>query len=379
MTAHSLLASSSGDLLAQVQAHLASGFAPTLAVVFADLSHDVSQATEALTGRGAVVIGATTSGVVADGMLSEAGTSALLLDLPTGAFEGFASRVGESFDEAGFRLGARATALFADPVVLLFAAGVRTGGDVLLWNVGVGAGRAIPVLGGMAGSDFEQEAMQICADGQWRDESVCALILDRAQVQVDSVSTSGWKPVGIGLVVTAAHDTLVTEIDGRPVLEVYDDYLALSGGDEASDDEVMNRYFGAHHPLSVERSLGSSVLRAPVLVDRESGGLLFAGHVEQGASVRFCLPPSSDVVERVLEDSRALHARSADADAVLVVSCKARHTTLGPFAEDEARALSTLWNAPQIGYFAYGEFGALPDSDADFHNSTCTLIALRVL
>jgi hypothetical protein len=86
-----------------------------------------------------------------------------------------------------------------------------------------------------------------------------------------------------------------------------------------------------------------------------------------------------DIVERVVAEVREIHDSMPNADALLLVSCKARHLALGPMVLDEVQELHNMWNAPMAGYFSYGEIGARNPSECDFHTETCTLVVLREL
>ena len=382
MAAHSLLADTSTDLVNHIRRILdESDSPPTLAIVFADPDHDLADANTLLNERGVAFVGATTSGAAADGVLSVGASSAILIDLPRDAFRMFASHQDETIADATVRLGAEAVAHFAEPVLLIFSAGLREGGDVVLTYIAQGAKRTLPVFGGIAGADFNLQQNSVFASGVRLEEGLVAVVLDGKRVALDTVASSGWEPVGIELEVTSSEGTLVKEINGQPVLDVYRSYMVVDDVETtmSTTDAGVGRYVGAHHPLSVRFGGAPPVMRTPAFIDTDSGGIVFSGDIPKGALVRFCMPPSFDVVERVVASGKALRERASDADAVLIVSCKARHTSLGPYAEDEIRALSSLWDAPQIGFFSYGEFGTELASDQGFHNSTCMLIALRVL
>ena len=103
------------------------------------------------------------------------------------------------------------------------------------------------------------------------------------------------------------------------------------------------------------------------------------GAYPKESKVKFCIPPSLDIVEQVVEEAATVQQCLPEADALILISCKARHAALGPLVEDEIEGLHSLWNAPMLGYFSYGEIGGREPQLCDFHNETCTLVTLRAI
>lgn len=373
MNARTLTAASADDLVRSIQAAVDGGMAPTLALVFADLKHDLKGLTARLKDFDLAFVGASTDGSIADGAV-RAGTSvALLLELDARAFRVFVGAEDETPTAAAARLGAFAREAFAQPHVLALASGLFTSGDELVRAFRREAGADVPFFGGYAGSNFSQLSTHILTGHGVLPGHLAAVVFDGQRVAVDSVATSGWEPVGDEMTVTRAEGNTVFELDGQPVLDVFGRYMKLD------DDPAVNLglLIRRHFPLSVTRADGTHVLRASAYVEGRRRGLIFAGDIDEGARVRFCAPPSDAMVGRLMEDAQTVQARTPQADAVLLLSCRARHEAIGRLAQAEASAVANLWDAPQAGFFAYGEFGAVADAAPDFHNSTCSLITLH--
>ncbi len=373
MIARTLAARSTADLLGRIQAELDEGMRPTLALVFADLKHDLKALTTSLGDYDMEFIGASTDGGIMDGVVRPQSSVALLLDVDADAFRVFVGSGDADPTQAAARLGQFAVDAFETPHVLAFASGLFTSGDELVRAFQRTAGEGVPFFGGYAGSNFSQLSTHILTSEGVLPGHLAAVVFDGARVAIDSVATSGWKPVGDEMVVTKAEGNTVFELDGKPILDVFNEYMKLDE-DRAVNIGLLIR---KHLPLSVRRGDGSQVLRASAYVAGKAQGIIFAGDIDEGARVRFCAPPSDDMVERLLADAETVRTRSPEADAVLMLSCRARHAAIGTFADAEAKAVSDLWDAPQVGFFAYGEFGAHPETPPDFHNSTCSLITLR--
>lgn len=353
------------------------GGSATLALVFCSPSQDIELLRRGLVERGLAVVGATTAGEIAGAEILEGAISVMLWDVDPDAFAVWSSgrSEAETVGAVSVRLGQAAVDRFARPVVFAFASGVATDGESVVRGVESGAGRPLPLYGGLAGDDFQMVETRVFTGDEVCTEGVVGLVLDGDRYDVSGLATNGWQPVGIAKEVTRAEGNVVYELDGTPILDVYADYLDL--GDLLAGGAGIAMSLGVQYPLSLEREGADAVVRAPLLSDPESGGLIFAGAVAEGARVRFCVPPSLEVVDRAVVDAAALRDRTPDADAVLLVSCKARHQALGPIAEDEVEGFHGLWNVPMAGFFSYGEIGAGPSGRCDFHNETCSLVTVR--
>jgi hypothetical protein len=360
-----------------VDDRLTSGFDPTVGVVFCSVSHDFAELGRLLAARGITVVGVTTAGEIADDRILEEACVVMLMDPDPEAFAVRLMSVDaeNTIADLAKELGRYATATFASPVVLAFASGVRSDGEPVVGGVHAGAGRTIPLFGGMAGDDLRMTDSYVFSGSSAYAEGLIGFVLDGDRFHVEGTATSGWQPVGVEKTITSSQANVVSTIDGEPALDVYRQYLNIEdlGGYKGGQAVAL----GVQYPLMVNRGNGTSVIRAPLFFGAETGSLIFAGGVPQGATVTFCIPPSLDIVERVVAEAADVHRSIPDADAILLVSCKARHLALGPLAEDEVRELHGMWQAPMAGFFSYGEIGGRNPQDCDFHTETCTLVVIR--
>ena len=364
-------------LLADIDRDVEAGFRATLALAFCSADQDASALGGALSDRGLRVVGATTAGEIAGPDVLGGAAVVMLWDA---APEGFlvwsgARAEAEATEALTGRLGRAAAEQFARPVVIAFVSGLGTDGEAVVRGVREGAGRDLPLYGGLAGDDLRVEETLVFSGAGALPDGVVALVLDGDRYHVEGVATSGWQAVGVEKTVTRSEANAVYALDGEHVLDVYRRYFDL--GDLRGADVDIMAEVGSHFPLSVERGGGAAVMRAPLFSDLDREALVFGGTVEEGARVRFCIPPSLDVADRVIAEARALQERLPVADAVLLVSCTARRLALGPTAEDEVAGIHDVWGAPTAGFFSYGEIAPPAGAACDFHNVTCALVAVR--
>ena len=364
-------------LLQQIDGEIAAGLAPTLAIVFCSISHDFDTLGRQLGERGIAVVGATTAGEIANADVLEDAYVVMLMEVPPDAFTVNLQTREDGATMLGLaqQLGRSAAARFSRPIVLVFASGLGTDGEDIVRGVREGAEQDLPLFGGLAADDLKMEKTYVFSSDQTSEEGLIGLVLDGDRFEVEGIATSGWQSVGVEKVVTRSEANVVYTIDGEAALDVYRKYFRL--GDQVGQRQSIVMDLGVQFPLSVQRDNGTSVIRAPLFSDPESQALIFAGGVPEGSKVKFCIPPSLDVTEQVVEEAATVQQCFPEADALILISCKARHAALGPLVEDEVEGLHSLWNAPMLGYFSYGEIGAREPQHCDFHNETCTLVALR--
>ncbi len=350
---------------------ITSGFAPTLAITFCSVALNLGELQRGLAQRGVAVVGASSAGEIADNSVLHEACVALMTDANPISFRVFQSSVatGQTMFDAGLQLGRFAIETFDNPIVLVFIAGARVNGEPVVPGVREGAGHPIPLFGGMAGDDLVMKDTYVFSSEAISNEGIIGLVLDGRRFQVNGITANGWQPVGVAKTITRSDGNTVYTIDGNPALEVYKRYLQI-------DFEQPRMSAGVHYPLRVLRENGTSVLRPPLYYGDDQS-VIFAGSVPEGSKVTFCIPPSFDIVERVLAEADALRLRMPQADALVLIECVARYLALDFLAKEEIQGMHDMWPAPMVGFFSYGEIGASDPRHCDFHTESFTLVALR--
>lgn len=340
----------------------------TLAIAFAAATHDPDAVRQCLAGRGLDVFGATSAGEIAGAAILEEAIVVALLDLPRDCFMVRAfPHSGDEGMSLGSRIGAWISGSFSEPAVLIHQSGV-TLGETLIRGILDGSGRPVPITGGCASTPRE------LTDPTWTfdhrmvvTEGAVVLVLDAARVTLDSAAAAGWRAIGTAKTVTRAEGNVIHEFDGRPALDVVGRYLPI-------EHDIVQ--VSPQHPLHVVRPDGSRVLRSPIAWNTQDGSVMLAGSVPQGAQVYFTVSAGQGIKEATIAETMKLQERQTAPDLVLLYSCLGRLMALGPMTEDEVSAVHGLWNAPTLGFFTFGEFGAAEGAGCDFHNNTCVVVTL---
>jgi hypothetical protein len=173
--------------------------------------------------------------------------------------------------------------------------------------------------------------------------------------------------------VTKVSDNVLFEIDGKPALDLYKEYL----GDKA--DQLPSS--GLLYPFAImqgENQNAVGLIRTILDIDEENNSLILAGDLEQGQMVCLMHTNTDGLVEGAKEAAENITqiSQSDDDSAVICVSCVGHKIVMGDDTEEEldaVRAVLTNDN-PIAGFYSYGEISHFEDSGKpELHNQTMTI------
>ena len=232
------------------------------------------------------------------------------------------------------------------------------------------------VVGGAAG-----DAMELRETSQYRDDlalqgAVSAVaIYGPARLAVEV--SHGCEPVGGPLRVTHTDGSWLHEIDGRPALAVFEEYL-VGGAEALTEEGIAHLGLGEVSPDAPDVL---EVIHTPHRFDRGSGALGFPGGGLSTGPVRMVRRDADAVrTSAVMCAQRLRDALGAQRPAfVLQFDCAGRGQTLfGPETSDAiVRPLREALggDAPWVGFHSYGEIAPVRGR-ARYHNYTVALCAL---
>jgi hypothetical protein len=278
---------------------------------------------------------------------------------------------GSSFD-AGLRIARSLDAPDLRAVFLLSSGdGIGINGSELVRGVNeVLDGRAV-VTGGLAGDGHRFQSTWVLAGREPTAGVVAAIGLYGDRVRVAHGSRGGWDMFGPERVVTRAKANVLYELDGRPALQLYKDYLGeRAGGLPAT---------GLLFPLALRSSdvRERRVVRTILSVDEASQSMTFAGDIPEGALAQLMRANFDRLIQGASD--AALGCGGESPVLSLAVSCVGRRLVLGERTEEETEAALDLLPAgsSQIGFYSYGEISPYTDGTCDLHNQTMTLTTLH--
>ncbi|MGK4008656.1 FIST N-terminal domain-containing protein [Sorangium sp. So ce1036] len=263
--------------------------------------------------------------------------------------------------------------------VLLLSEGLGVNGSQLVRGLNAALPESVVVTGGLSGDGTRFQRTWVCTGDTVRSGIVAAVGLYGEHVVIQHGSRGGWDQFGPERVVTRSEGNVLYEVDGRPALALYKEYL----GDKASELPASALLF----PLSLRAAAGDekALVRTVLAVDHEKQSMTFAGDVPEGHLVQLMKADFERLIggaeraarsagEGAGEGSRA----GGDGALAIAISCVGRRIVLGDRVEEEVEAvLGALPRGTQVaGFYSYGEIAPYATGHCDLHNQTMTLTVL---
>ncbi len=344
---------------------------PTLGCVFSSTAIGIPELVSELASLNIPVFGCTTGGEILSGCdappVSDQSAVCCFIDPDPSLFSVMLFEKGALLeDELGRQIGRWGATLFDEPGFIIVISGLTNNAEAIVRGMEEICPPNTPVYGGIAADDGDFLETTVYTHQGSSTNGAAVIAFDRTKVIMDGLASSGWTGVGIDMVITSSEENTVYTINDRPATQVIREYLNV-------EDEALIRV-GATFPLLLKMPDGSEVLRAFLSADHDRGALVFAGYVPQGSKVRFSSSFGYTTIKETIQRLEDYHTSSPQADLILLFSCMARYQVAGPLIKDEIQAVFDLWNAPVIGFFAYGEMGCSSSLPCVFYNETLTLV-----
>jgi hypothetical protein len=256
--------------------------------------------------------------------------------------------------------------------LMILSEGLAINGSELLRGVNDVCGEGVKVSGGLAADGSRFKSTWTLYQGAPKSSFVTALGFYGDRLHFRHGSRGGWDIFGPERVITASDGNVLYELDNRPALELYKEYL----GAMASDLPGSALLF----PLEVRanRTSDRRLVRTVLSVDERLQALVFAGDVPKGWMAQLMRANFERLIEGAAGAARMLRPDSylGDSGILLAISCVGRRAVLGQRAEEEVEATMEMLpkGYAQVGFYSYGEISPMVRGKAcELHNQTMTL------
>lgn len=278
------------------------------------------------------------------------------------------ARPGQSF-AAGEQL---ARQLLGDGLraVLVLAPGLAVNGSDLVRGLAAQLPADVLVTGGLAGDGTRFGATWVLAHGELASGTAVAVGFYGDRIVLGHGSRGGWEGFGPERLITRADGNVLLELDGKPALSLYRQYL----GDLAADLPAS----GLRFPLAVRESLTAerSLVRTLLAVDDDAMSMTFAGDVPQGWYAQLMGADSDQLLDGAAEAAeQAIDAALPGPMLAVAISCVGRRMLMGENVDEELERTSAELppGSVQIGFYSFGELSPSATGVCELHNQTMTL------
>ncbi len=255
--------------------------------------------------------------------------------------------------------------------VFVLSDGLHVNGSELVKGLNSGLPSGTVVTGGLAGDGDRFQRTWVIQDGRPATHVVTAVGFYGSRLRVTHGSRGGWDTFGPERHVTRSEGNVLYELDGKPALALYKEYL----GERAAGLPATGLLF----PLAIREQEGDrkQIVRTILAVDEARQSMTFAGDIPEGYLAQL-MKANFDRLVGGAHDAAMLAQGSERATGpvlALAISCVGRRLVLGERIEEETEA--TLENLPrgtrQIGFYSYGEISPYTSGSCELHNQTMTL------
>jgi len=215
----------------------------------------------------------------------------------------------------------------------------------------------------------------VIAGGEPRTNLVTAVGLYGDHVRVGHGSKGGWDIFGPERKVTRSEGNVLFELDGRPALELYKEYL----GARAAGLPATALLF----PLALRSgpSDQKTLVRTVLSIDEARQSMTFAGDIPNGCLAQLMRANFERLIDGASDAAQLAKSTGAENGSdvlAIAISCVGRRLILGERAEEEIEAALDVLprGTKQIGFYSYGEISPYASGHCDLHNQTMTLTTL---
>jgi hypothetical protein len=180
---------------------------------------------------------------------------------------------------------------------------------------------------------------------------------------------------GSSKTITKSAGNILYELDGRPALQLYKEYL----GERATGLPATGLLF----PLALRatKTEDKSLVRTILAVSETEQSMTFAGDMPEGTLAQLMRANFDRLIQGASEAAlRTVNGRSQSSNPTLsvAISCVGRRLVLGERTEEETEAALDVLpkGSAQVGFYSYGEISPYARRECDLHNQTMTLTTI---
>lgn len=321
------------------------------------------------------ILGCSTAGEIFGASIHDGSIAAAVVQFESTKLQSVSEPLANAQDSyaCGERIG---NGLESDDLTAVFmlSVGMDVNGTELVNGLNAVLPAGIPVTGGLAGDGERFSKTWLLHGSSIEERSVCAVGFYGKSLRLGYGSLGGWDIFGPERRITRSEANVLYELDGKPALELYKEYL----GDRAAGLPATALLFplSLHFTDPEERS----VVRTILAVDEEQQSMVFAGDMPEGTLAQMMKANFDRLIDGAM--GAAIQARKPLNECTpilsIAISCVGRRLVLGSRTEEELDVVLAALPpfTTQIGFYSYGEISPAISGLCDLHNQTMTLTTI---
>lgn len=258
--------------------------------------------------------------------------------------------------------------------VMVFSDGLKVNGTGFVAGLTKILPEGVSVTGGLMGGGNDFKVTYLGLDEQPSEGKLVAIGFYGKNLHVSYGSLGGWDSFGPEREITKATGNVLYELDHKPALQLYKDYL----GDKAKDLPGSGLLF----PLNLKLQ-DDDVVRTLLAVNEADQSMTFAGDMPVGIKAQLMRANFERLIDGASSAAKlsVVGLASGRAEFALLISCIGRKLVLKERIVEELEAVRGILGpqAVMLGFYSYGEIcpTASIEHRCRLHNQTMTVTTLR--
>lgn len=262
---------------------------------------------------------------------------------------------------------------------LIFSDGLLINGTQLVEGIKSTLPGAVKVTGGLVGDGGRFKETVIGFDGYPEAGKLVLIGLYGEALRIGYGSFGGWDSFGPERVITKSKDNVLFEIDKRPALALYKEYL----GEQAAGLPASGLLFPMNVRINPNTNKEDNVVRTLLAVDEATQSMTFAGDMPEGAYAKLMRANFERLIDGAESAANLTTEKLGEGkpEFALLVSCVGRKLVLKERTEEEVESVSGALGGQAVltGFYSYGEIcpTTTTEHQCQLHNQTMTITTFR--
>ena len=262
---------------------------------------------------------------------------------------------------------------------MIFSDGLKVNGTNLVKGLVDNLPQNVSVTGGLVGDGSDFKKTLVGLNGVPESGVLVLVGFYGEALKVGYGSLGGWDSFGPERLITKSEENVLYELDNKPALELYKQYL----GDQAKDLPSSGLLFPLNLYLETKEGGKVEVVRTLLAVDEEKQSMTFAGDLPEGSYVSLMKANFNKLVSGA-QGASGMSKESFTGNSpelAILISCIGRKLVLKDKIEQETEAVREELGDNTIitGFYSYGEISPISPTEKQcrLHNQTMTITTFK--
>ncbi len=263
--------------------------------------------------------------------------------------------------------------------VMILSDGLSVNGTALVRGLLSELPTSVSVTGGLTGDGSRFKETLLGLDKMPEPKKLVCVGFYGSSIKIGYGSLGGWDSFGVDRTITKAKGNVLYELDGKPALPLYKEYL----GELAKELPGSGLLFPLGLRVKTDNGEEVEVVRTLLAVDEGAQSITFAGDMPEGTIARLMKANFDRLIDGA-SGAAGMSIESLDkgkAELAILISCVGRKLVLKERSEDEVKAVQEKIGpqAAIVGFYSYGEISptAPTERQCQLHNQTMTITTFR--